>query len=124
MEVAEDFLGPQVHSTLSWIAVSQLDHSDALWPEEQQQSDDPQPDCDPAVGRNRRNHIQIEDRDHEQQDQVPPAEYSLQMRLGGVVIFGGQMALLGLITLPLVIPSQVRNLQLSRQYPDSSLGSE
>ena len=81
MEVAEDFLGPQVDATFSGIAVSQLDHGNPLRPEKQEQRYDPQPDCDPAIGRNRRDHVQIENRHHEQENQVGAAEDTLEMRL-------------------------------------------
>ena len=64
--VAEDVLGPQVHAAFSGIAVRQFDDSDPLRPEEQDQRYDPQPDRHPPVGRNGRNHIQVEDCHHEQ----------------------------------------------------------
>ena len=68
VEVAEDFLGPQIDAAFSGIAMGQFDDGDALRPEEQEQRNDPQPDRDAAVGRNRRNHVQIEDGHHEQQE--------------------------------------------------------
>ena len=76
---------PTVDATFSGIAVGQFDDGDALRPEEQEQRDDPQPDRDSAVGRNRRDHIQVEDGDHEQQNQVGAAENALEVRLVRIV---------------------------------------
>ncbi len=71
----------------------QFDDGDALRPEEQDQGYDPQPDRHAAVGRNRRNHVEVKDCDHEQQDQVGAAEHALEVRL--VRIGRGQYLLLG-----------------------------
>ncbi len=55
---------------------------------------DPQPDGDSAVGGDGRDHVQVEDSDHEQQNQIGAAEDALEMRL--VRIVRGQYLLLGL----------------------------
>ncbi len=83
MEVAEDFFGPQVDAALAGIALCEFDDGDALRPEEKEQRDEPEPDRDSAVGGDGRNDIQIEDRDHEEQHQVPASEDSFQVRLFG-----------------------------------------
>ncbi len=77
MEVAEHFLGPQVDAAFSWKAVGELEDGDALRPKEKQQCDEPQPDGDSAVGGDRRNHVQVEDGDHKQQNQIPTAKDTL-----------------------------------------------
>ena len=65
MEVAEDFLGPQIHTAFAGITMGKLNHRDALRPEEQQKGDDPQPNRHPTVGGDRRHDIEIEHRDDE-----------------------------------------------------------
>src|SRR5580704_16032524 len=67
MEVAEDFFGPEIDAAFTGIAMREFDHSDPLRPEEEEQGDDPQPDGDSAVGCNRRNDIEVEDRNDEMQ---------------------------------------------------------
>ena len=59
----------------------QFDHGDSLRPEEQKQRDDPQPDGHAAVGRDRRDDVQIEDRDHKQQHEIAASEDAYQVRL-------------------------------------------
>ena len=59
----------------------QFDNRDALRPEEENQRNDPQPDRDAAVGGNRRHHVEVENGNHEQQNEITPAEHALQMRL-------------------------------------------
>ncbi len=90
MKVAENTLGPEVDAALARIAVGQLDYRDALRPEEQQKSENPQPDGDRAVRRDGGNHVQIHHRHHEQQNQVPTAEDALQMRLVDLMFSDGK----------------------------------
>ena len=63
MEVAEYPLGPEVHAALTGIAVRQFDNGDALRPEKEQQCQGPEPDGHAAIGRDRRNHVQVDDCD-------------------------------------------------------------
>jgi hypothetical protein len=88
VEVAEDFLGPQIDAAFSGIAMGQFDDGDALRPEKEQQGNDPEPDCDAAVGRDGWNDVQIEDGDYEEQNQVPAAKDALQVRMIGVLRIG------------------------------------
>ena len=83
MEVAEDFLRPQIDAALTGIAMREFDDCDSLRPEEEEQGDDPQPDGDSAVGRNRRNDIEIENRNDKQQHKIAAPESADQMRLFG-----------------------------------------
>ena len=85
MKVAEHFLGPQIDSAFSRKAVSEFKNRNALRPKEKQQRDEPEPNRNSAVGGNRRHHVQVEDRDHEQQNQIPTAEDTLEVRLVGIV---------------------------------------
>ena len=77
MEVSENFLRPEINSTFAGITMRQLDHRDPLRPEEQQQRNDPQPDGNSAVGGNRRNDVQIEDRYYEEQHQIAAPESAI-----------------------------------------------
>src|SRR5947209_3676894 len=81
MEVSENFFGPQVDAAFSRIAMCQLDDRDSLRPEKQQQGNDPEPDRDAAVGRDGGHDVQIEDRDYEQQHQIPTPQNTFEMRL-------------------------------------------
>src|SRR5437660_11944403 len=81
MEVSENFFGPQVDAAVSRIAMCQLDDRDSLRPEKQQQGNDPEPDRDAAVGRDGGHDVQIEDRDYEQQHQIPTPQNTFEMRL-------------------------------------------
>ena len=71
VEIAEDFFRPKINSTFSGITVGQFDYSDGLRPEEKRERDDPQPHRHSAVSCDRRHHIEVEHRHHEQQDQIP-----------------------------------------------------
>src|ERR1700728_2118833 len=79
VEIAKDFFGPEIDATLTGIAMRQFDDGDALWPEEQKQRDDPEPDCDTAVGRDGRDDVQVEDRDNEKEDEITASEGSDQV---------------------------------------------
>ena len=83
MEVAENFLGPEVDAAFSGIAVGEFDDGDALRPEKKQQRDDPQPDGDAAVGGDGGDDVEIEDGDDEQQHQIAAPEGADQVRLVG-----------------------------------------
>ena len=52
VEVAEDFLGPEVDAAFAGIAVGEFDDRDALGPEKKKQRNDPEPDGDATVGSN------------------------------------------------------------------------
>ena len=69
--------------------MSQFDHSDGLWPEEKREGDDPQPHRHSAIGCDRRHHIEVEHRYHEQQHQINAAQNPLQMRLFDLTIMNG-----------------------------------
>ena len=86
MEVSENLFGPQIHATFAWIAVRQFDNGDSLRPEEEQERDHPEPDSDAAVGGDRRNDVEIEDRNHEEQNQIAAPEGADQVRLFGLNI--------------------------------------
>jgi hypothetical protein len=80
MKVTEYFLRPQIDAAFTRVTVSQLNHRNPLRPEKKHQRNNPQPDGDAAIGRNARNHIQIENCNDEQRDEVPTAEGPLQVR--------------------------------------------
>ena len=68
-----------------------FDDGDSLRPEEQKQRNDPQPNGDSAIGGDARNHIQIEDRHHKQQHEIPAAENAFQV---GLLVVGVEIDLL------------------------------
>src|SRR5579871_3700914 len=74
MKVAEDFFGPEINAALARITMRQFDDGDALRPKKQQQRDDPEPDRDATIGRDRRHNIEIEDGDDEKKHEVETAE--------------------------------------------------
>src|SRR5262249_50567323 len=82
VEVAKDFFGPEIDAAFAGITGSEFDHRNSLRPEEQEQRDDPEPDGYATVGRNRRNDVQVKNGDHEQQNQIAPAENAFEMGLG------------------------------------------
>ena len=84
VEVAEDFLGPEVDAAFAGIAVREFDDRDALRPEEKKKRDDPEPDRDAAVGRDRGDNVEIEDGDDEEQHKIAASEGADQVRLGGL----------------------------------------
>src|SRR5713226_944212 len=63
VEVAEDLFGPEIDAALTRITVGQFDDGDALRPEKKQQGQEPKPDGNAAVGRDGRNHVEVDDRD-------------------------------------------------------------
>ena len=79
MEVAEYFLGPEIDAAFAGIAVSQFNDGDALGPKEQQEGNDPKPDGGATVGGDGGNHVQIEDGDDEEQNEVRAAQDALEM---------------------------------------------
>src|SRR6201981_1991221 len=79
VEVAENFLGPQIDATLSWISMRKLDHRNPLRPEEKQKRDDPEPDRHATVSSDRGDNVQVEHRNHKQKHQVPASQDPLQM---------------------------------------------
>src|SRR5579863_155558 len=81
VEVAEDFFGPEIDSAFSGITVREFDYRDALRPEEKQERDDPEPDGDPAVGRDGWNYVEVEDSDYEKEDEIAASEGADQVRL-------------------------------------------
>ena len=90
VEVAEDFFGPEIDSAFAGIAVSEFDYGDALRKEEEEERDDPEPDCDPAVGGDGRDYVEIEDGNYEQENEIAAPEGADQVRLGGGLGGGGQ----------------------------------
>jgi len=83
MEVAKDFLSPEVNAAFAGITVREFDDGDSLGPEKKEKGDAPEPDRHPAVGGNGWDHIQIENGDDEKQDEVPAAEHALETRSFG-----------------------------------------
>src|SRR5713226_5689989 len=81
VEVSEKSFCPQVNATLAGITMCQFDDGDTLRPEKQKQCQNPQPDGNGSIGGDGRNHIEVDHRHYEQQNQVPAAEHALQMRL-------------------------------------------
>src|SRR5271168_509631 len=79
VEVAEYFLGPQINATFAGITMCQLDHGNSLRPEKKHERNQPKPNCDSAVRGDAGNHVEVEDRDDEERDEVPTAERTLQM---------------------------------------------
>src|SRR5713226_8393924 len=63
VEVAEYPFRPKIYATLTRIAVRQLDDRDALRPEKKQQSQGPKPDGYATIGRDGRNHVEVDDGD-------------------------------------------------------------
>src|SRR5581483_1386418 len=74
VEVSEDFFGPKVDAAFAGIAVGQLDDGNSLGPEEEQQRDDPKPDGDAAIRRDRRYDVQIENGNNKEEHQVAPSK--------------------------------------------------
>ena len=81
MEIAEDFLCPQINPAFTGIAVRKFDDSDSLRPEEQQQRNNPQPNRNAAIGRDGRDYIQIEYCHHKQQHQIAASEDAFEVGL-------------------------------------------
>src|SRR5207245_7237549 len=52
MEVAKDFLSPEVNAAFAGITVREFDDGDSLGPEKKEKGDAPEPDRHPAVGGN------------------------------------------------------------------------
>ena len=57
-----------------------LNHGDALRPEKKQKRNDPQPNRYATIGGDGRNDVEIENSNHEEQNEVPTAQYAAQMR--------------------------------------------
>src|SRR5207244_523609 len=53
----------------------------SLRPEEQNQRNNPEPNCYAAIGRNRWQHVQIKNRDNKEKDEIPLSQHTLQMRM-------------------------------------------
>jgi hypothetical protein len=68
VEVAEDFFGPEIDAALAGIAVGELNYGYALWPEEENQRGDPEPDGDAAVGGDGGDYVEVEDGNYEEQN--------------------------------------------------------
>src|SRR5438309_1475959 len=67
LKFAEDFLCPEVYATFAGIALREFDHCNALWPEKQDQRNDPKPDRDAAISRDGWKNIEVKDGDDEKQ---------------------------------------------------------
>ena len=74
MKVAEHFFGPEIDAAFAGIAMSKFNHRDALRPKEKKQRNDPEPNCDTAVGRNRRHHVEVEYRNNKKQYEIATPE--------------------------------------------------
>src|SRR6266446_7008392 len=79
VEVAENFLRPKIDAAFSRVTMSELNHGNALRPEKKNQRDHPQPDRDAAVGGDRRNNIQVENGDDEEENEVSLAQNAAQV---------------------------------------------
>src|ERR1700693_5078856 len=90
VEIAEDFFGPEIDAALTGIAMRQFDDVYALGPEEEKQRDDPEPDGDTAVGRDRRDYVEIEDGNYEQENEIAASEGADQVGLSGGLGGSGQ----------------------------------
>ena len=90
MEVAEDFFGPEIDAAFSGIAVSEFDDGDTLRPEEEKKRDDPEPDGDAAIGGDRRDYVEIEDGNYEQENEIAASEGADQVGLSGGLGGSGQ----------------------------------
>ena len=86
VEVAEDFLGPEIDAAFAGIAMGEFDDGDALRPEEEEQGDDPEPDGDAAVGGDGGHDVEVEDGDDEKQHQVASSEDALEVGSAGWVV--------------------------------------
>ena len=65
--------------------MGEFDDRDALRPEEKDEGDDPEPDGDAAVGRDRGDYVQVEDGDDEEKDEIAATESADQVgRDGGL----------------------------------------
>jgi len=95
VEVAEDFLGPQVNAAFAGITVGEFDDRNALGPEEKEERDDPEPDGDAAIGRDGRNNVEVEDRNDEKQYKIAASEGADQVGLGGGLCRRGQVSCVG-----------------------------
>src|SRR3984885_16359813 len=85
VEVAEDFFGPEIDAAFSGIAVSEFDDGDTLGPEEEKKRDDPEPNGDAAIGGDRRDYVEIEDGNYEQENKIAASEGADQVGLSGGV---------------------------------------
>src|SRR5450755_2286380 len=65
VEVAKDFLRPQIHSTLARISMRKFDHGNTLRPKEEQQRNQPEPNRDSAIRSDRGDNVQIKYRNDE-----------------------------------------------------------
>jgi hypothetical protein len=92
VEVAKDFLRPEIDSTFAGITMGEFDDGDALRPEEKKKRDDPKPDGDAAVGGDGGDDVEVEDGDYEEEHEIAASEGADQVGLGGLG-FSGQSSL-------------------------------
>ena len=90
MEVAEDFLRPEINAAFAGIAMGEFDYGDALRPEKKKKRDDPEPDGDAAVGRDGGDDVQVKDCDYKEKDKIAASEGADQVGLSGGLGGGGQ----------------------------------
>ncbi len=88
VEVPEDFFGPEIDSAFAGIAMGEFDDGDALRPEEKKKGDDPKPDGDATVRRDRGDNVEVEDRNDEKEDEIAASERADQVGLRGGLGFG------------------------------------
>ena len=84
VEVSENLLGPEIDSTFARVAMSEFDDGDALRPEEKKKGNDPEPDGDAAVGGDGGDHVEVEDGDYKEEDEIAASEGADQVSLGGL----------------------------------------
>ena len=70
--------------------MGEFDDGDALGPEEEKKGDYPEPDGDPAIGRDRGDDVEVEDSDDKKQDQIAASEGTDEVDLSGGLGGGGQ----------------------------------
>jgi hypothetical protein len=88
----EDLFSPKINAAFPGVTVSEFNNRNPLGKEKKKYGNDPQPDGNSAVGRNRRNYVQVEDGNHEQQHQIAAPEGADQMGPGGLVSVGQSSA--------------------------------
>jgi hypothetical protein len=92
VEVSKDLFGPEIDAAFAGITVGKLDNGDTLRPEEEDEGDDPEPDCDAAVGRDGRDDVQVEDGDDKEEDKIAASEGADEF--GGGLCRRGQVCLI------------------------------
>src|SRR4029077_14805618 len=82
VESPKHFLGPEIYSAFTGVALSEFNHGNSLRPKKEHQRNDPKPDGNAAICRDRGQHVQIENGNDEQKYQISLTKNPFQMRLG------------------------------------------